>query len=148
MGRRWPGVGFLLLVRDARGVLAAGMRKTEDLGHILRRHRKWFRRWARFARRRADATLVLRYEDLATAPARELARVTAFLGVDYDEAMLRPPSAQHHFMYSGAKTGTLQRGEAIRLDQRWREQLAPAQAERIHRAMRRVKLYRELYPEG
>ncbi len=146
MARRWPGVGFLFLMRDARGVLAAGLRKGGDLDHVLGRHRKWIRRWARFAERRADATLLLRYEDLAAEPARELARVTAFLGVAYDGALLQPSSVPHHFMYSG-KTAALDRGQAIRLDERWREQLSGEQDERIRRSMRRLKLYRELYPE-
>ena len=73
--------------------------------------------------------------------------MTEFLGVAYDDAMLQPPHAPYHFMYSGAKMSPLDRGEAIRLDERWRSVLTPKQDEQIRRAMRRVKLYRELYPD-
>ncbi|MEM7308484.1 MAG: sulfotransferase [Planctomycetota bacterium] len=148
MARRWKGVGFLFLVRDSRGVLASGLRKGgRPLEYLLKRHRKWVHRWARFAERRADETLVLRYEDLAREPTETLERVTDFLGVERDGALLSPSDAPYHFMYSH-KTGSLDRGEAIRLDERWRDELPREAQARIQRSMRRVRLYRELYPDA
>ena len=144
MARHWPEAGFLFLVRDSRGVLASGLRKGGELGHILRRHRKWIRRWGRFARRRADRTLVLRYEDLCSDLEAELRRVVEFLGLDFDPALLGATLGEHHFMYS-AKTGALDRGTEVRRDDRWRDELSSEAAERIRRSMERVPFYRELY---
>lgn len=146
LARRWPGVGFILLVRDARGVLSSGLRKGGDLGHVLRRHRKWTRRFARLARRRAAETLVLRYEDLVRAPGPELARIVGFLGLAPEPDLLRPSARPYHFMYS-KKTAELDRGEELRLDERWRSELSPGDAARIAAAMGRVRFYRELYPD-
>ena len=145
LARRWPEVGFLLLVRDSRGVLSSGLRKGGDLGHLLRRHKKWMRRFARLARRRAADTLVLRYEDLVRDPARELGRATGFLGLPYEPALLRPSPEPYHFMYS-KKTSALDRGDELRLDERWRSELAPRDAARIASAMKGLRFYRELYP--
>ena len=145
MARRWRGVGFILLVRDARGVLAAALRKGGDLDRLLRRHRKWTRRFARLAQRRPRDTLILRYEDLVQRTAPELERVAAFLGVEPDPALLFSSARPYHFMYS-QKTADLDRGHAVRLDERWRAELRPDDAARIAASLRSVRLYRELYP--
>src|SRR5687767_5938588 len=39
--------GYLLLLRDSRGVLAGAKRKGQSLGEVLPRHRKWMLRWDR-----------------------------------------------------------------------------------------------------
>ena len=101
-GRRWPqaGVGYVLLLRDSRGVLASTARTGKDLRDPIKKHVKWTRRLARFARQRGDAVLTVRYEDLCSSPAEELARIAAFLDLEFDEAMLRHAENEHHFVHS------------------------------------------------
>jgi hypothetical protein len=147
IARRWPNVGFLLLVRDSRGVMAAALRSGGELDHVLPRHRKWIRRVGKLPKKRPENTLVLRYEDLALEPERELRRVTAFLGLAFDAALLAENRKPYHFLYS-KKTGALDKGSRVELDERWRSELAPADVERIERTMRRVRFYRGLYPAG
>jgi hypothetical protein len=141
--RRWPdrGEGYILLVRDSRGVLASAARVGKDLDRPLKKHVKWMKRLERFARSRGARALIVHYEDLCVDPAGELRRVCDFLGLEFEPAMLRPADRVHHFVHSSA-SGYLRESNEIQLDERWRDEL-PAQAlARIEAAMERLEVFR------
>jgi len=121
LAKRWkdPGVGFVFLVRDSRGVMAATARLGKDLGHPIRRHKKWMKRLLKFAnkREREGRCLTVQYEDLCRAPQAELERVCAFLGLDFQPAMLQPTGKIHHFVNSSV-SGYLKASNEIRRDER------------------------------
>ena len=137
-------MGFVFLLRDSRGVLAATARTGKDLREPIRKHVKWTRRLERFVRRRPDSTLTLRYEDLCSSPAEELRRISDFLGLEYDEAMLRHAENEHHFVHS-SRSVYLPRSNEIRLDDRWQRDLDAINREQIERAMDRVPILRDSY---
>ena len=142
LARRWKDadVGFVFLIRDSRGVMASTARGGKDIDHPLRRHRKWMRRFQRFARKRGERCLTLHYEDLCRAPRAELEKVSGFLGLEFEPAMLRPAEKDHHFVHSST-SGYLKASNEIRLDERWREEL-PAEAIReVERVMRKLPCF-------
>ncbi len=111
------------LLRDGRGVVHAYQRKY---GGFARGYRIWSRSLRTAARMRPrfapNHWLTLRYEDLARAPADELARVCAFLGVAYEPAML----SFRHAAWEGIAGNRMSGGtsEAIVLDERWRREVS------------------------
>jgi hypothetical protein len=149
LARRWqdPRLGFVLLVRDPRGALASVARERGDVPRSLARLLKWLARMERWAARQAERVHVLRYEDLARAPQRELAGVLGFLGLPFDPAVLRPADRAHHFVHSSV-SGYLQSSNEIRLDERWRGELEPEVLARIERDMGRSPLLRGYLAES
>lgn len=87
----WPNARFIFLVRDPRAQ-SLSVVKMGWAGHVWRASELWLeaqREWALVMDRTgADRRLVVRYEDLAAAPAEALARICGFLGVAYEPAML------------------------------------------------------------
>ena len=144
--RRWRDarVGYVLLLRDSRGVLAATRRQEKALDRPLRKHKKWMRRLARFVGQRGDRGLVMRYEDLCSNPEAELRRAVAFMGLEFDPAMLRPADTVHHFVHSSV-SGYLRDRSDIRLDERWRQELDVGAIARIEGVMKAVPVLREQY---
>ena len=140
--RRWkdPGVGYVLLVRDSRGVLASAARANKDLRHVLTKHVKWMKRLQRLAEKHSDRSLVVHYEDLCTSPESELRRVCGFLGLDFEAPMLRPADQPHHFVHSSA-SGYLRASNEIRLDERWRNELSAENLARIEKAMESLRVF-------
>jgi hypothetical protein len=148
--RRWKdrGEGYVFLVRDSRGVLASAARVGKDLGRPLAKHKKWMRRLQRFVDKRPERSLVVHYEDLCRAPEAELRRLCAFLGLDFEPAMLRPADRVHHFVHSSA-SGYLEASNEIRLDERWRAELTPSQLAAIEAEMSRIDAFRDRFePAG
>lgn len=144
LAKRWkdPGVGFLFLVRDSRGVMAATARLGKDLDHPIRRHEKWMKRLQRFAqkREREGRCLTLHYEDLCRAPQAELERVSAFLGLAFEPAMLQPAGKVHHFV-NASVSGYLKASNEIRRDERWQEELPVETIREIERVMRKLACF-------
>ena len=122
--------GYLILVRDSRGVLP--------------RHRKWMQRWDRFAAKHASRCHVLHYEDLALDPHGELAKVLEFLGLPPHEGLEQHRRNVQHFMLS-SKTGALDLSNEVRLDERWKEELTAAEQAAIVDVMRSVPLLAKRY---
>jgi hypothetical protein len=130
----------LHLVRDSPGFVASRMHNTRTsleegvrdwnrmAGHIQRL----------FAILPADRRLRLRYEDLCRDPLKELARICAFVGVEAPSGPLDFRAVEHHVIGNRMRLGT---SSEIRLDERWRERLTPAQVDHILRrtaAARRI----------
>ena len=89
--RIWPRARFVHLLRDGRDVARSciGMGWAANVWHGAERWIAAEELWASLlplvpAARRLE----LRYEDLIREPAKELARVCAFLGTEYDAGML------------------------------------------------------------
>jgi hypothetical protein len=62
--------------------------------------------------------------------------------------MLRPAERVHHFVHSSA-SGYLKASNEIRLDERWRSELAAADIAAIEAAMARIDAFRDrLQPAG
>ncbi|HTI48958.1 MAG TPA: sulfotransferase [Casimicrobiaceae bacterium] len=92
--RAIPGARFVVLVRDGRDVTASiAQRYPGDFAHGIAR---WVfdNRIALSLRGSADA-LIVRYEDIVVDPAREMTKVCAFLGVAYDDALLKYHERPH-----------------------------------------------------
>lgn len=144
--RRWkdPRVGYILLLRDSRGVLASAARAGKQLKRPLEKHKKWMKRLPRFVQRSGERGFVMRYEDLCSNPEAELRRVTSFLGLEFDAAMLRHAEAEQHFVHSST-SGYLRDLNEIRLDERWRRELDAESLARIEAEMKTVPVLRDHY---
>jgi hypothetical protein len=147
----WRGasVGYIWLVRDSRGVMASHYRSRsgKPVSSVIGRHIKWIKRWDRFMARIGDQGITVFYEDLCSDPRRELERICAFMRIPFDEAMLRPADHQRHDAVSNIQS-YMGRGNAIRLDERWREELPAELRSQIESWMRRSRFLRERYLES
>jgi hypothetical protein len=101
----WPGVRFVHMLRDGRDVCLSAINWKEKGAALAARFSTWTEqpvttaavwwKWrVRLGREAGDALgpalyHELRYEALVARPADECARLCAFLGVPYDERMLR-----------------------------------------------------------
>jgi hypothetical protein len=139
---RWPWspwwdspTGFLYLVRDSRAVVASDLRRREPLDAVLRKHFKWERRFERLALKHSDRSLVVHYEKLCAAPEAELRRICGWIGVAYEAVISRPDMAEHHFAHSSRSSYGRSVNNEIRVDQRWRDELAPAVRAEVERRM-------------
>jgi hypothetical protein len=137
---RWPwspwwsaSTGFLYLVRDSRAVIASELRRNQPLAKALRKHLKWSTRFERLAVSHPERTLVVYYEDLCATPELELRRICRWIGVAYESGMLRPQEHEHHFAHSSTSAYTHSWSGAIRHDERWRKELAPAALAEVER---------------
>jgi hypothetical protein len=92
--RMFPDAQVVHIVRDGRDCVSSLKRMPWWEGGVVVAIWTW--RAAVIKGRRAaarlgeDAYIEVRYEDLVTAPTDELRRLCAFLGEDFDEAMLEP----------------------------------------------------------
>lgn len=68
--------------------------------------------------------LRVRYEDLATRPEREVKRICAFLGMDYQPTMLDFCSVTHHVVNGNRMRA--QKDSRIRLDCGWEAEMDTA----------------------
>ena len=93
----FPDARFVHMVRDGRDVVASllTMGRYSEASDAARRWVASIRAARRFGARHPDRYLEVRYEDLVTENAREVARACAFLDLPLDERMLR-----HHEVHS------------------------------------------------
>ncbi len=116
--RLWPEARFVHLVRDGRDV-ARSCVAMGWAGNVWHGAERWIaaeRLWdALRARVPAGRRFELRYEDLVQSPERELARLCAFLGEEFEPAML-----------DYARDSSYERPDP-RLIGQWRRKLAPGE---------------------
>lgn len=134
LAKLFPDARFLCCLRDPRAVVASelaaawGARSVDQIGRRWRRVYDAHRALARALPR--ERYVALRYESLVSAPEASLRRVCAFLGEDFEPAMLRyheRPAADLGFDPSEAwKQRTRKPLDPARLEA-WRAELAPAQ---------------------
>lgn len=146
LAKRWsnPSCGFILLLRDPRGIFRSRVAEKDDLVDRLKFHKKWIKRYASFARRRKGRCLVMHYEDLVTAPEESMRKICGFIGIEFLPEMIAPESKVNHLaVYSGSSylkgTGTL------RLDERWRHEMREEDIECIAKRLKSVPLYNDRY---
>ena len=139
--RKWgkQGAGYILLLRDTRGVLAATQRAGVDARSRIARNAKWIQRQGRLVQKLGDKGLVVRYEDLCGETEAELRRICAFLGLEFDEAMLLPADQEHHFVHS-SRSKYMKGSNSFRVDQRWKTELEPGLLREIEDSMAKVPL--------
>jgi hypothetical protein len=102
----YPQARFLWLVRDPRDVAVSSMRSVFNPCHPLRTARLWRRQqeigWAARERWGPARIRLMRYEDLVVDPRRELTAACEFLGVAFEESLLR-----HHDSPAARQTAAL-----------------------------------------
>lgn len=137
-------VGYIWLVRDSRGVMASAHRQGKKVSDRLARHLKWIERWTKFMPPRGEQGITVFYEEICADPRRELQRICAWMGVEFDEAIFRPGDHSQHFVHSNP-FDYLGRGNEIRLDERWRDELPADVRGEIEACMRRSSFLRARY---
>jgi hypothetical protein len=127
LARAFPDARFVLVVRDPRAVVASLVAMAErdptQRAHPLSYLRHWRKQIAFGARFAADRGLAPRvrtlvYERLVRDPEGELRALCAWLGIDFEEAMLAPA-------WGGNSSFGEQRGVDAAAADRWRGRLAP-----------------------
>jgi hypothetical protein len=124
----WPRAKFIHLIRDGRDVCLS-LLKESDSEYAKSRFATWtedpiatlalwWRRKVRQAREGGQALgedlySEVRYEALLADPAAECARLCAFLGVPYDDAMVRRPESTQSNWRSQMATEEVERFEAV-----------------------------------
>ncbi len=115
----------ILLTRDGRGVINSRLKNGVPVKKSVGAWVKYYSRARELLARHIppDDWLVVHYEDMATDTESMLGVVCEFLGIEYDEAMLRLDSGVRHVVNGNAGTKKNQR-LGIRLDEAWRENLS------------------------
>jgi hypothetical protein len=124
-------VRALHLVRDVRGVVASRLRRGVGIDA-----REAARQWARLHRRieaglaalPEQSRMMVRYEDLCRDLHGTLERIFRFCGVESSAGPVDGRGAKHHIVGNPMRLSQL---SEIRLDERWRSLLSPAQLEAI-----------------
>lgn len=104
----YPRARFVQVVRDPRSTAASICRFREhgwslDMREVVRGIDRALRSALEQPRRLGEERyLVVRYEELVRSPERELARIAAFAGVEWDESLLRPTLAGHEMRANSA----------------------------------------------
>lgn len=117
-------VRVILLVRDGRGVYSSALKRGSSREAAVHEWRRTYARAIPVLRKhvRPDHLILVKYEDLAAAPERELARLCAFLGLEYTAQMLEFRSKAHHVL--NGNDMRLSSAAEIRPDFGWHESLS------------------------
>jgi hypothetical protein len=117
-------IRIILLIRDGRAVYHSMRKRGFERQFSLDSWYTHFRRALPLIERQVDPAHVLtvKYEDLATDPARELGRVCAFAGLEFEPAMLDFKSKVHHNV--NGNDMRFSNASEIRLDVSWQSKLA------------------------
>lgn len=136
--RIFPGARYIHLVRDGRAVVHSMMRyQNYSLERAVTRWKDSVNLFAAHRRRiRPESALEIRYEDFVTSPEKTLREVCAFIGVDYNDNLLKDRGVSlgddvlpHHENL----------GKAINTDsiEKWRCEMSSGQIELIDRKLRK-----------
>jgi len=146
LAKRWrnPEVGYILLLRDPRGILRTHVAEGRELAGQLKLQKKWINRYGAFARKHPGRCFVMHYEDLMTSPEEVMRSLCGFIGIDFQPAMISPDSEVSHMaLYSGSPY--MKGSGELRLDERWRQEMSPGDIARISAALKSVAIYNNRY---
>lgn len=126
--RRHPDtVRILLVTRDGRGVYLSRRTSGRDPEESVRAWLSYYGRALALLERHVppDARMQLKYEDIAGAPRHAGEALCRFVGLEFQESMLQLDSVVRHMVNGNATR--FAPGKGIRLDERWRQDLAPGE---------------------
>ena len=117
-------VKILLPIRDGRAVYYSMRKRNYKRTFSLDSWYTHFRRALPLIERHVPAgnVLTVKYEDLATDPERELCRICAFAGIEFEPAMLDMKSKVHHNV--NGNNMRFSKSSDIRLDNSWESKLS------------------------
>lgn len=126
--RRDPDtVRILLVTRDGRGVYLSRRSSGRDREESVRGWLSYYGRALALLEKHvpAEARMQLKYEDIASAPRRAGETLCDFVGLRFQESMLQLDGAVRHMVNGNATR--FAPGKGIKLDERWRQDLQPAE---------------------
>jgi glycosyltransferase involved in cell wall biosynthesis len=140
----FPEARFVHLVRDPRDVVASlrslGWRGSDSVAELARQCRRTYRRRERFAAELGpERYATLHYEKLLADPEGTLRRLCAFLGEDFDPAMLRYAERRQAGFFpeeAAWKARTFQPLDSARVGS-FRTRLSPEEIRSVERALGR-----------
>ncbi len=127
-------VKVVFLVRDPRGFVYSNIKNHDNQPTVADSAKVWNRISERMERQRQlladDSSIVIRYEDLCTNLTQEMNRITTMLGLDPIEMPILFKDAEHHIIGNRMR---LSGGDAVKLNELWRESLTKEQIEEVER---------------
>jgi hypothetical protein len=120
-------VRILLVTRDGRGVYLSRRSSGRDPEESVRAWLSYYGRALALLEKHvpAHARMQLKYEEIAGDPHGAGERLCAFVGLDFQESMLRLDGVVRHMVNGNATR--FAPGKGIALDERWRKDLQPAE---------------------
>jgi hypothetical protein len=118
-------VRILLVTRDGRGVYLSRRSSGRDRDESVRGWLSYYGRALSLLEKHvpAEARMQLKYEDIAGAPRQAGERLCRFVDLDFQESMLQLDGTVRHMVNGNATR--FAPGKGIKLDERWRQDLAP-----------------------
>lgn len=146
LAKRWrnPEVGFILLLRDPRGILRSHVGQGREIAGKLKLHKKWLKRYRAFAEKQGTRCHLMYYEDLVSHPELAMRTLSEFIGMDYRPELTVPGSQKSHMALYSVSPYMKDVGE-LRLDERWRTEMEPSVISRISKALAPLELYEKRY---
>ncbi|MFK5893320.1 MAG: sulfotransferase [Pseudomonadota bacterium] len=113
-------VRIIVLSRDGRGVFYSGRKRGFSKNESLGAWKKYYTRSLPLIEKHVNSNHILKihYEDLASSTANELAKISAFIGVEFEENMLDFSSKIHHLTNGNNMRF---RSSEVKLDQSWKQ---------------------------
>ena len=127
--RRHPqSVRILLLTRDGRGVYLSRRSTGRGRQESVRGWSTYYARALELLDRNVppESRMQLKYEEIASNPERFGETLCHFVGLDFQPSMLKLDSVVRHMVNGNATR--FRPGKGITLDERWRQDLQPAEA--------------------
>jgi hypothetical protein len=130
-----PDARFIFIVRDPRGAVASAMKRRTNIANAWAGARQWnhfVSMHEEFSRAFPENCITLRYRDLLGDLEDQLRRLTAHIGVDFEEGMLKyyekkPAFGVHSGIAKVVKPPSLDRINA------WQESLSKRQIQVIEK---------------
>lgn len=123
----FPGAKFVELVRDGRDVALSMITMPWGDNNVWTTGVRWahcIREGERQRAARPGDVLLVRYEDLVTQPAEQLQRVSAFLGMRYDDDMLAVEKTDTSKLQHQDWFGNLWKGINTSAMDKWRTKMS------------------------
>lgn len=139
--RMFPKAKMLIMMRDPRAVFSAHLelaRKTGRPFSAINPIRGWLQTAALLRSREPllESSLLVQFEKLAEDPETETRRIAAFLGIPWDESLMKPTKAGQTWGGNSASLNTFFSVDKTPID-RWRSVLSRHETEWVESLCRR-----------